>query len=233
MEFETKLTGVIQRTHNVKSFRFSVAEDFSFKAGQFFFLTIRNKDKEISKHFSFSNAPTEKNYMEFTKRLTDSEFSQALDELKPGDWARVRMAYGDFVLRAEDKKIAFLCGGIGVTPIRSICKAVVDSKLERDIRILYGNRTEADIAFREDFDAMQKDYPGLKVTHVISQADEGWKGRRGHIDSELIKAEMPDYKERRFYACGPPGMVTAMQNILENELSLAKEQIITEKFSGY
>ena len=251
IEFETEVTDVIQRTHNVnpvrssysedskktsngvKSFRFRIREDVGFKPGQFFFVTIRIGEIERTKHFSFSNSPTEKGYVEFTKKITDSEFSQALERLKIGDWARLKMPYGSFVLKDEYNKIAFLSGGIGITPIRSITKYVVDKKLDTDIVLLYGNRTTKDIVFREDFAAMQKGYSGLKVVHILSQAEAGWSGKTGHINAQIIKQEIPDYAERKFYICGPPAMVEAMKRVLQDELAISKENIIIENFSGY
>lgn len=231
--FETEVSDIIQRTYNVRSFRFKKKGDIDFKAGQFFFVGIKIDGEERAKHFSFSNSPTEKEYIEFTKKLTDSDFSKALDRLKIGDWARLKMPYGSFTFEGEYKKIAFLSGGIGITPIRSICKSVVDKELDRDLTLLYGNRASKDIVFKDDFDAMQKAHPKLKVIHTLSEADSEWAGRRGHIDSRLIKEEISDYAERRFYICGPPSMVEAMKNILLDELNLPAEQVITENFTGY
>ncbi|MEW6109540.1 MAG: FAD-dependent oxidoreductase [Nitrospirota bacterium] len=93
--------------------------------------------------------------MEFTKRITNSEFSQALNQLKIGDWARIKMPYGFFTFEGEYEKIAFLSGGIGITPIRSICKYACDRGLPTDIVLIYGNKTEKDIAFHEDFIQME------------------------------------------------------------------------------
>ena len=231
--FETEVSDIIQRTYNVKSFRFKKKGDIDFKTGQFFFVTLKINGEERTKHFSFSNSPTEKEYTEFTKRLTDSDFSKALDRLKIGDRAKLKMPYGSFTFEGEYKKIAFLSGGIGITPIRSICKYVVDKELDTDIALLYGNRTSKDIVFKDDFDTMQKTHPKLKVIHILSQADSEWAGRRGHIDSRLIKEEISDYAERRFYICGPPSMVEAMKNILLDELNLPAGQVITENFTGY
>ena len=73
--FETSVKQIIQRTYNVKSFRFDVPEDFSYKAGQYFFVTIKSNGEELQKHFSFSSSPTELGYVEFTKKLTGHEFS--------------------------------------------------------------------------------------------------------------------------------------------------------------
>ncbi len=231
--FETEVSDVIQRTPNVESFRFKKKEDVDFKAGQFFFVGIKINGAERTKHFSFSNSPTEEGYIEFTKKFTDSEFSKALTKLKIGDWAKLKMPYGSFIFEGEYKKIAFLSGGIGITPIRSICKYAVDKKLDADIVLLYGNRTSKDIVFKEDFDTMQRIHPKLKVIHILSQADSEWPGRKGHIDSRLIKEEIPDYAERQFYVCGPPSMVEAMKKILLEDLNLSTEQIITENFTGY
>ncbi len=231
--FETEVSDIIQRTYNVRSFRFKKKGDIDFKAGQFFFVGIKINGEERAKHFSFSNSPTEKEYIEFTKRLTDSDFSKALSRLKIGDQAKLKMPYGSFAFEGEYKKIAFLSGGIGITPIRSICKSVVDKELDTDITLLYGNRTSTDIVFKDDFDAMGKAHPKLKITHILSGADSDWPGRKGHIDSRLIEEEIPDYAERRFYICGPPSMVEGMKNILLDELNLPAEQVITENFTGY
>jgi len=234
-EFETRVIGVIRRTRDVKSFRFSVSEDIDFRPGQFLVLTIKIKGKEASKPFSISSSPTEKGYIEFTKKITDSELSLALDQLKEGDWARLKLPYGSFTFEGECEKIAFLSGGIGITPIRSICKFACDRKLPADIILIYGNNTENDMAFKEDFSQMQADNDKLKVVYVIaSPLDRAvWKGRTGFINGEMIKEDIPDYIERVFYICGPPKMVEALKSILSDELKVDKEMIRWENFSGY
>ena len=231
-EFETCVTQIIRRTYNVKSFRFSVPIDFSYKAGQFFFVTIRDGNEEKQKHFSFSSSPTEKGYVEFTKKLTGHEFSNALDNLKEGDWARLRGSFGDFVYESRYRKIAILTGGIGITAIRSICKVCTDIYPETDVILLYGNRTEADIVFKEDLDDMQKLNQNFRVVYTLSQPSPVWEGRVGHVDREMVQKEIADLSERTFYSCGPQGLVEAMEKVLL-ELNVARNQIIIENFPGY
>ena len=89
MKFETAVKEIVPRTPNVTSFRFPRPAGLDYKAGQFLFVTIKPGEKELSKHFSFSSSPTEKEHIEFTKKFTDSEFTAALKTLKPGDWARI------------------------------------------------------------------------------------------------------------------------------------------------
>lgn len=236
IKLETEVLNIIQRTHNVKSFRFRIKEDVDFKQGQFFFVTIKIDGVERTKHFSFSNSPTEKGYVEFTKRITDSEFSQALERLKVGDWARLKMPYGSFTFGGEYKKIAFLSGGIGITPIRSICKFATDSMLPTDMVLLYGNNREEDIIFRQDLDNMQSVNKNLHIVYTLTSPDideKIWKGRTGYINDTMIKEEIPDYTERIFYICGPPRMVESLIDILKNKLGIEENRIKRENFVGY
>ncbi len=235
-EFEIEVSDIIQRTHNVKSFRFKTKKDVDFKPGQFFFVTIKIGGVEKTKHFSFSNSPTEKEYVEFTKRITDSEFSKALDKLNIGDWAKLRMPYGSFTFEGEYGKIAFLSGGIGITPIRSICKYATDMKLPTDIVLLYGNNKEEGIIFRDDFDKMRSVNENLRIVYTLTSLDidkQTWQGRTGYIDDKMIKEEIRDYKERVFYLCGPPKMVESLIDILKDKLGVQENKIRTENFTGY
>ncbi len=234
--FETEVIAVIDRAPGVKSFRFKTDKRLVFKPGQFFFVGIMIDGQERTKHFSFSNSPTEDGYTEFTKRLTDSDFSNALSQLQPGDWAKIKAPYGNFTFLGEHKKIAFLSGGIGITPIRSIVKFAADKALSADMVLLYGNSTESDIIFKEDFDFIAKDRDNFRAIYTLTSKDidkNKWPGRQGYIDSDMIKEVMPDYKDRVFYMCGPPAMVEALNNILKDKLDIPVEKIVTENFTGY
>ncbi|NQT95723.1 MAG: FAD-dependent oxidoreductase [Candidatus Omnitrophica bacterium] len=233
--FETEVLDIIERASAVKSFRLKVENGFEFQPGQFFLLSIMIDGQERSKHFSFSNSPTETGYIEFTKRITDSDFSKVLDNLKVGDWARVKGPFGSFTLKAEDERIAFLSGGIGITPIRSMCKFVTDKALPIDIVLLYGNNTEKDIIFRDDFDNMQKANKNLRIVYTLTTSceDEDTLCRKGFIDEKMIREEVPDYKERTFLICGPPNMVTKLTDLLRSKLDIAEDKIRLENFTGY
>ncbi len=231
-ELEVKIKEIIPRTYNVKSFRMEVGNKIDFQAGQFLQVSLKT-EPELKRYLSISSAPSEKGYIEFTKKLTESDFSKTLNSLKVGDYVKIKYPFGNFTLDETSPKIAFISGGIGITPIRSICKFVVDKNLGTDIVLIYANRTINDIAFREDFEQMQKRYPKLKVVHVLSEPSDELISRSGRVNSQVIKEDIPDYLERKFYLCGPPGMVEAMKKILNEELAFPKENTITENFVGY
>jgi ferredoxin-NADP reductase len=105
-------------------------------------------------------------------------------------------------------------------------------RLNTKITLLYGNRTENDIAFRKELETMQQQNMNLKVVFVLNEANSGWKGATGLITAEMTKKEIPDYKETVFYTCGPPAMVEAMEKLVES-LGLPKTQLKREYFAGY
>lgn len=234
-EFPVKVIAVIDRTYNVKSVRFALPEPVEFTAGQYMLVTLNPQDKELSHPLSISNSPTESGYVEFTKKISESEFSQALRQLKTGDCVKLKLPFGKFTLNSGFKSIAYIAGGIGITPIRSMIKFATDQKLDTDIVLFYSNHRPEDIVFMEDFAEMERQNPHLKVVHTITCSEEvkEWQGRRGHVDEILIQTETPDYAQRKFYLCGPPKMMEAMQAMLKEKLCILPENIIIEKFSGY
>ncbi len=223
---------VIPRTYNVKSVRIAVDGPIIYKPGQFLRVKLNNND-QLQRYLSISSSPTEEGYLEFTKKITSSDFSAAVAALKTGDLVSVEYPYGAFTLERAAGKIAFISGGIGITPIRSMCKFAADKKIDLDIVLLYANNSVKDIAFHEDFNNMQQEFKRLRVTHVLCEKDMEFSCVVGRINSQVIKKEIPDFQDRFFFLCGPPSMVEGMKSILINELSLPAERIITENFQGY
>lgn len=232
MKFESSFKEIVPRTLDVSSFRFARPKDLMYKAGQYMFVTIKSDDKEIMHPFSISSSPTEEGYIEFTKKFTTHEYSLALKEVKPGDWARIDAPHGKFTFEGEHPKIALLTGGIGITPFRSIIKNFADKQLDSNIVLFYGARQPNQIVFRDELEKLQSQNENLKLVFVVNEPDKDWKGSVGNITDDLVKKEAPDFKERIFYACGPPGMVQAMIKLMK-DLGLPESQLKLESFAGY
>lgn len=232
MKLETRLANIVPRTHDVKSFRFSRANSLSYKAGQFMFVTLKIGEQKMRKPFSISSSPTEKDYIEFTKRLTGHPFSNMLDALKVGDPVTIDAPFGNFTFEGEFERIALLSGGVGITPLRSICRFCTDVRLNTKVTLLYGNRTEADIVFRQELEQMRRQNSNLKVVFTLSEPGGNWKGYTGNIDAEMVRKEIPEYSETVFYMCGPTAMVQAMEDLLK-ALDVSVESIKKENFAGY
>lgn len=236
MLWDARIVEIIQRTHNVKSLRFLRTKELSFQAGQFMRVTLDVDGAEQSKYFSFSSAPTEHDHIEFTKKMSNSPFSKALERLTIGDTIKIKMPFGKFILDEKESRHAFLSGGIGITPIRSMLRDALDRRLSCDMVLFYGNRSPEDIVFRPELEEMTKEHKNLKIVFSLDTTEacpDGWKGRCGFINADSIKEELPDYAERIFYVCGPPVMVQSLTSILEDQLKVSTERIQRENFSGY
>ena len=183
-----KILEIIERTSNVKSFRLRPEEAVDYQAGQFMSVSLDVNGSVQSKYFTISGSPAIKDYIEFTKKITDSAFSKALNELRPGDELTITMPMGRFTLDRSNGKIAFLCGGIGITPIRGICQYVKGKSLDKDIVLIYGNHRQSDIAFKEELDQMAGEFERFRVVHVLDNPQGEWKGYTGFINKVTDKA---------------------------------------------
>ena len=231
MNFETNVVETIQRTPDIKSIRFEKPSGFNYFAGQYIFITLGDGSEQMTKHFTLSSSPTE-NFLEITKRLTGHPFSNALASLSSDDKVSMMGAFGDFTFQGEYDRVSMLSGGIGITPLRSMIKYSIDRRLSSDMILLYSNRFENDIAFRDELDEMQAKNPNIKVIETITKPGLEWKGISGRIDAEMVKKFIPDYLERTFYTSGPQKMVDTMTSILR-ELGVPEKQIKQEYFPGY
>jgi ferredoxin-NADP reductase len=233
---DTKLARVIRRSPTVKSFQFP-AEGADFQAGQFFFVTIKVNGQDAVHHFSFSSSPTDKGYIEFTKRITGSDYSRVLNALKPGDAARLRGPFGIFTMPGTEgtlPPLAFLSGGIGVTPLRSMLRYILHEGLPFDVVMLYGCPSREEILFRDEFDEMKAAHRNIRVEYVLSGPDfpADWQGKRGFINKDLVAGLIPDYKDRIFYISGPPKMVASLSEQVA-ALSVPPERLKRDSFTGY
>ncbi|WP_245515571.1 ATP-binding cassette domain-containing protein, partial [Mesorhizobium sp. M2D.F.Ca.ET.206.01.1.1] len=61
-----------------------------------------------------------------------------------------------------ETKIAFLAGGIGITPFRSMLQYLIDRKEWRPIVILYATERQQDIAYRDVLGAARQEL-GIKT----------------------------------------------------------------------
>jgi ferredoxin-NADP reductase/nitrite reductase/ring-hydroxylating ferredoxin subunit len=242
---------------DVMSFKFSKHNDdeidnktVNYIAGQFAFFDIGevyNDPKGPIRHFTISSSPTE-NFIMFSTRIRDSPYKKRLSTLEKGAKVKVRGPEGQFVLHEDYSKPAvFLSGGIGVTPFRSMIKYATDMQLPVKIIMFDSNRDRNNILFKKEFDDWASINKNLKIIYTISEEDSqhkeqsqlstsnDWKGEYGRIDKTMILKYVDSslLNNSIFYICGPPGMLKAMQILLQEDLEIPKERIKVEEFTGY
>lgn len=234
-EIKVRLSARISRSPTVESFRFTADEKINFIPGQFLQVIFdkgNRQNKDLNKYLSFSSSP-ERNYIEFTKRLSQSDFSQRLRMLKVGDEVLLKAPLGNCVFEENQRKISFLIGGIGITPVISIIEYIIDNNLDTDIFLVYSNRTEEEIAFKPELDHWQSINKNLKIIYTVSECEPKDKTCIfGVINQELLTKRVCDLNERIVFIFGPPKMVEALVN-LTGQVGCDRAKIKTENFIGY
>lgn len=120
---------------------------------------------------------------------------------------------GDFVIEDKDRhfdRVSLVLGGSGITPGYSLLARILLSNNDKtEVRVVDANKTEADILLKEELEDFEtKAHGQLKVTHVLSHADDSWKGKTGHVNEDIIKESLFEPSEKSaVFLCGPPAMI--------------------------
>ncbi len=233
-----KLKNRVPIASNISDFVFASSEPIRFRPGQYLEWTLghhHSDNRGVRRYFTIASSPTEPEVRLGVKFYqSPSSFKKALGGLSVGDTIVASHLAGDFTMPKDlNQKLVFIAGGIGVTPFRSMIKYLTDRNEKRDIVLMYSNKTLAEIAYKDIFDAAEAQW-GLRTIYTIDnpEADMPAWCCGGRITAQMIAEDVPDYKERIFYISGPQAMVTGFSNTLR-AMGLPKNQIKTDFFPGF
>ena len=147
--------------------------------------------------------------------------SNILDCMPLGEEIEIRGPIGEIVYNGKGvfsisgkdytfKRINLVLGGSGITPGYSlIARAMLSSDPDIQICVLDANKSEKDILLHKELDEFEKSSGGrLKITHILSHPSDEWKGKKGHVDADLIQEVLFKPEEGTgVFLCGPPGMI--------------------------
>lgn len=201
----------------------------SYRPGQFMFLRLVRPGRRSELHpFTISSSPT--SGWPITATIKQSgDFTDTIDQTRSDDRARVEAPYGRFsFLLHKSEAVVFIAGGVGITPLMSMMRYIRDTKDTRPATLIWGNKTQKDILFREELEQMPEN---VSVTHVLSKPAEDWDGPRGFVTKEIIEQRAGDELKRAdFFVCGPPVMMDKVIDAL-GELGVPKKRTHWERFT--
>jgi ferredoxin-NADP reductase len=207
-----------------------------FEPGQYFYLNLLNPkyndEKGKERHFSIVNTPNEKGIIRMATRLTDSAFKRSLNEMEIGTVVGIHSLAGKFLLPVNFRRICFLAGGIGITPFMNFLQYIKETNLDYEIVLLYSNRNQISTTYFDQIKQFENELENFQPVFIMTD-DPQWSGEKRIINQDLIKIYLPDYAKYYFMVAGPPGMTDSMNEVLFNQLNLAKSQVMIEKFIGY
>ena len=219
---------IIDETPGVRTFHFNfkneeLREEFTFDSGQFGEYSILGIGEAP---FCISSSPTRRDHLEFAAQRV-GRLTNALHRLSVGAEIGFRGPYGnsfplDFL---QGKNLVFVGGGIGLAPLRSLIWNVIDNRDKyKNIDIIYGARSPADLCFKYDLDVWDKDKT-VSMAITVDKGDESWTGREGFVP-QVLEQVAPSSDNAVAIVCGPPVMIRFTFPVLE-KLGFTPEQMIT------
>ncbi|GAA4002245.1 ferredoxin--NADP reductase [Comamonas faecalis] len=224
------IQAIVEETSDSKSLVFAVPPElagaFAYKPGQFLTLRLPMDGRWLPRCYSMSSAPSIDESPRVTvKRVQGGRGSNwVCDQLRVGDSIEVMAPAGVFTPRRLEGDFLLLAGGSGITPVYSILRTALHHG-EGRITLLYANRDERSVIFREELNALAAAYPTrLQVIH--------WLDSVQGVPSVAQLAELARHRQAaQAFICGPGPFMDAAVSALQ-ALEMPQEHIHVERFAS-
>lgn len=132
--------------------------------------------------------------------------TNALHGLRKGDkiWLRGPFGRGFSLDELEGRDMVFVAGGIGIVPMRSLIKAVLDEREKFGrLTLIYGSKSPDEMLFTEEMDNWRA--AGMDIRLTVDEPAPLWKGNAGVVTTLIPKVEVAE-KKTTGVIIGPPVM---------------------------
>ncbi|MCJ8164916.1 ferredoxin--NADP reductase [Pontibacter sp. E15-1] len=236
-----KVVAIKRETPDAISIHFEHPEkqNISFKPGQFLTLILNIEGKEYRRSYSLSSSPREAPRLAVTVKRVDGGLvsNYLVDKLQVGQEVKVMEPLGNFCLTCaptSQRQIILFGAGSGITPLMSMLKTALHEEPDSTVTLLYGNRDEDTVIFKEQLQELQAANPDrLQVEYVYSQPKYDCD-HRGRMNQSLIirileRLQLAKPENAVYYMCGPDGMMAEVRHALD-VLHVPAERIFRESF---
>lgn len=234
-----RILGKCANTPTVTTFRLGAENGellpFTYRPGQFLNVELTIGGVVHRRCFTISSSPTQKRYCDLTiKREGNGTVSRHMhDSMDVGDTLAVFGPGGKFTFDEDEAQCLLLIGaGVGITPLMSKIRYLTDTRWGGDIRLLYCARSEQDLIFREELEALGTSTANFTyIPTLTKELSPNWRGLRGRIDSRLLRESLPRGGSVSVHFCGPVAMAHDIEAML-GEIGVPAGRFHSESFSG-
>lgn len=220
-------------TDRIAAFYFKPEVVMSFEPGQYIEVTVPHKpvdNRGATRWMSILTTPSEKLIgitTEFPAR--PSSYKRALRAMRPGEVVELGSILGDFILpKSTEIPLAFVVGGIGVVPVRSMVAHLQEKREHREVRLLYSASSPEELIYHEVFSS----YP-MEYTPIISRPNASWHGKTGRLTCDtIIDWVGADSNDTLIYLSGPQSLIEPLYNDLLRA-GLPRYRLVLDYFPGY
>lgn len=208
-------------THDVKHFIVSKPEGFSIVPGQGVELAVNQPGlREQGRPFTPTGLADDR-VLEFTiKAYPDhAGVTQALHQLEPG--AELLMSEPFGTIRYEGPGV-FIAGGAGITPFLAILRDLAGKGELDGQTLIFSNKTPRDVICERE---LRHGLGERCILTCTGAAAPGYENRR--VDRAFLEEMVSDFTQR-FYLCGPPPFMDAINAAL-TDLGAHSESLVFER----
>jgi cytochrome-b5 reductase len=225
-----ELTAIHRDTHDTKTFRFSLPNDATLDMlpGDHLYVHATINGKSVKRPYTPSSMPRATGHFDLTvKRYETGVVSRYLHDRQVGETVLMSGPNpGGHWVDGMATHVGFVAGGSGITPMIAIIRWILARSLPVELFLLYANKTEADIIFREEWDAYVRAHTNFHCHHVLSEPPAGWSQGTGRISEVTLRTQLPPPgADTVIFLCGPPPMVDAIETTLKS-IGHAEQAII-------
>ena len=216
---------------------------WAFKPGQFLTFDIPHEESWIRRSYSISSSPSQPYFLDVTvKKLPGGYVSNWFHEhMKVGKEVIARGPHGNFSLfEAKREKLLFMAAGVGITPIISMLRWLVDTRAPNDVIVFNRVHSHEDTIFINELAELENRSKGrIRVITMSTMGHEHWPAslnvldgsRTGFISPETISFLAGDLQERDVFLCGPDSFIEDIKQSLA-KLDFNLEHLHYESFGG-
>jgi cytochrome-b5 reductase len=224
------LTAIRINTHDTKTFRFVLPADATLDMlpGDHLYVHATINGKSVKRPYTPSSLPGTAGFFDLTvKRYETGVISKYLHDQRVGDTVLMSGPRpGGHWVDGMAQKVGFVAAGTGITPMISIIRWILTQRLDAELFLVFANKTEADIIFRDEWERDVRAHPNFHCYHVLEQPPAGWPEGTGRITADMLRRHLPPPgPETVLFLCGPPPMMNALEEILRG-LGYPEESVI-------
>ena len=189
--------------------RLPVAEEFLYEAGQYIDVMLGNGRR---RSFSIVSPPHAPRPLELhVRRVAGGEFTEQLFAGQPQyRLLTIEGPLGQFTYRPTAAPMLMVGGGTGLAPLLCMLRHVIENRIERDITLYWGVRSECDIYAHATLEELSRASAAFRYVLVLSAPTAAWTGRRGFVH-EAVLQDRRHLEDCDIYASGPPAMIDAVR----------------------
>jgi ferredoxin-NADP reductase len=181
---------------------------FDYQPGQYIGIGLLVDGRWRWRSYSLTSSPvTDARTVTITVKAMPEGFLSAhlVGGVVPGTIVRLAAPQGNFVLPdPAPPAMLFITAGSGITPVMSMLRTLVRRDQVMDVIHVHSAPTATDVMFGAELDQLARDHAGYRLRLCLTRS-------QGRLDLSRLDTEVPDWRDRQTWACGPEAMLNAAE----------------------